>query len=114
MHVELTVCIPRIVGRQVFAEMSIVPRGVGHVQSMIVRSIAIDALHIPVKTEKAPFVCDSCSEKNKKAFKYNKYYYIAEKADAKAKKVRSESREGIRLTPQELKTLDEVLSPLVR
>ena len=58
--------------------------------------------------------CDSCSEKNKKACKYNKYYYIAEKADAKAKKVRSESREGIRLTPQELKTLDEVLSPLVR
>ena len=51
---------------------------------------------------------------NKKACKYNKYYYIAEKADAKAKKVRSESREGIRLTPQELKTLDEVLSPLVR
>lgn len=70
--------------------------------------------HTCKKTEKAPFVCDSCSEKNKKACKYNKYYYIAEKADAKAKKVRSESREGIRLTPQELKTLDEVLSPLVR
>lgn len=43
---------PRIVGRQVFAEMSIVPRGVGHAQSMIVRSIAIDALHIPAKRQR--------------------------------------------------------------
>ena len=32
--------------------MSIVPRGVGHVQSMIVRSIAIDALHIPAKRQR--------------------------------------------------------------
>ena len=41
--------------------------------------------HTCKKTERAPFVCDSCSEKNKKACKYNKYYYLAEKADAKAK-----------------------------
>ena len=59
-------------------------------------------------------MCDSCSEKNKKACKYNKYYYIAEKADAKAKQTRSESREGIRLTSEELRTLDEILSPLIR
>ena len=70
--------------------------------------------HTCKKTEKSPFVCDCCSEKNKKACKYNKYYYIAEKADAKAKKMRSESRGGIRLTPEELQTLDEILSPLVR
>ena len=30
----------------------IVPRGVGHAQSMIVRSIAIDALHIPAKRQR--------------------------------------------------------------
>ena len=70
--------------------------------------------HTCKKTEKAPFVCDSCSEKSKKACKYNKYYYIAEKADAKAKKTRSQSREGVRLTPKELQSLDEVLSPLIR
>ena len=70
--------------------------------------------HTCKKTEVTPFVCDSCSQKNKKACKYNKYYYIAEKADAKAKKVRSESREGIRLTPEELRELDEILSPLIR
>lgn len=67
------------------------------------------------KFDSPPYVCNNCKDKKLcKACKYNKYYYIAEKADAKAKKVRSESREGIRLTPQELKTLDEVLSPLVR
>lgn len=86
MHVELIVYTLPIAGKQVFVEMSIAVRDVGHAQSMIARSIVTDALHILVKkTEKAPFICDSCSEKNKKACKYNKYYYIAEKAEAKAK-----------------------------
>ena len=70
--------------------------------------------HTCKKTEKSPFVCALCSEKNKKACKYNKYYYIAEKAEANAKKTRSESRSGIRLSQEELQTLDEVLSPLIR
>ena len=70
--------------------------------------------HTCRNTEKAPFVCDSCKEKNKKACKYNKYYYIAEKAEAKAKTTRSESREGIRLTSKELQALDEILAPLIR
>jgi len=64
-------------------------------------------------TRKAPFTCDACSEKNKKKCKYNKYYYLAEKADAKAKITRSESREGIRLSQEELRSLDEILSPLI-
>ncbi|SCY25180.1 Transposase and inactivated derivatives, IS30 family [Pseudobutyrivibrio sp. AR14] len=65
------------------------------------------------KTEKPPFVCDSCSEKNKKGCKYDKYYYLAEKAEANAKKTRSDSRKGIRLNPKELQMLDEILSPLI-
>ena len=64
-------------------------------------------------TEKPPFVCDTCTEKRKKDCKNNKYYYLADKADANAKKTRSESRKGIRLSKKELKTLDEVLSPLI-
>lgn len=108
------VFIRQVVERQVFAEMSTAARDVGLVWSMIVQGIVTGALHILVKTERAPFVCDSCSEKNKKACKYNKFYYLAEKADAKAKKVRSESREGIRLSQEELQTLDEILSPLIR
>lgn len=70
--------------------------------------------HTCKATERAPFVCDACSEKKKKACKYNKYYYLAEKAEAKSKEVRSKSREGIRLSPQELKELDELLTPLIR
>lgn len=115
MHVELTVCIPRIVGRQVFAEMSIVPRGVGHAQSMIVRSIALDALHIPAKRQRRhrlyviPVV-----RRIRKHVSTISIITLQKRLMQRRKKVRSESREGIRLTPQELKTLDEVLSPLVR
>ncbi len=65
------------------------------------------------KTEKPPFVCDGCTEKQKKSCRYDKYYYIAEKAEANAKITRSESRKGIRLSKQELRTIDEVLSPLI-
>lgn len=64
-------------------------------------------------TQKAPFTCDTCSEKRKKRCRYNKFYYLAEKADAKAKATRSEARTGIRLSLEELRTLDEILSPLI-
>ncbi len=69
--------------------------------------------HSCLKTEKAPFVCVHCSEKSKKDCRFDKYYYIAEKADMKAKATRSKSREGIRLSQEELQTLDEILSPLL-
>ena len=49
--------------------------------------------HECTKYQKPPFVCSTCSEKNKKKCIYDKYYYIAEKADAKAKATRSESWE---------------------
>lgn len=49
--------------------------------------------HECTKYQKPPFVCSTCSEKNKKKCIYDKYYYMAEKADAKAKATRSESRE---------------------
>ena len=65
------------------------------------------------ETEKPPFVCDTCTEKQKKSCKYNKYYYMADKAEANAKKTRSESRKGIRLSKKELRKLDEILSPLI-
>ncbi len=65
------------------------------------------------ETEKPPFVCDTCTEKQKKKCKYNKYYYMADKAEANAKKTRSESRKGIRLSKKDMQTLDEILSPLI-
>lgn len=69
--------------------------------------------HQCLKTQKAPYVCTGCSENNKKKCRFDKYYYIAEKADAASKKTRSKSREGIRLSQKELQTLDEILSPLI-
>ncbi len=63
---------------------------------------------------KAPFVCDACTEKNKKACRSDKYYYIAEKAEAKAKQLRKDSRSGIRLSKAEIQTLDEKIAPLIR
>ena len=65
------------------------------------------------KCLRAPYVCSACSEKNKKRCIYDKYYYLAEKADANAKATRSGAREGIRLSADELQTLDEILSPLL-
>ena len=70
--------------------------------------------HECFRTSKPPFVCDLCSDKTKKSCKKHRYYYIAEKAEAKAKKTRSDSRKGIRLTQKELQTLDELLSPRIR
>ncbi|MCR5278585.1 MAG: IS30 family transposase [Lachnospiraceae bacterium] len=65
------------------------------------------------KTESAPYVCDACNDKRRAKCKYHKYYYLAEKADAKAKEIRSKSREGIRVSQEELQTIDEILSPLI-
>ncbi len=73
----------------------------------------MQATRICKETEKPPFTCDTCTEKRKKSCKYNKYYYMADKADACAKKTRSESRQGIRLSKKELRMLDEILSPLI-
>ena len=73
----------------------------------------MQATRICKETEKPPFTCDTCTEKRKKSCKYNKYYYLADKADASSKMTRSESRKGIRLSKKELRMLDEILSPLI-
>ena len=69
--------------------------------------------HTCARSTRAPYVCDTCPEKRKRDCRFNKYYYIAEQAEAKAKTTRSEARKGIRLTSKELQTLDEILSPLI-
>ena len=42
--------------------------------------------YICKRTEKAPYVCEGCAERSKKNCRFHKYYYLAEKADAKAMK----------------------------
>ena len=62
--------------------------------------------------EKPPYVCNGCHyEKN---CKKSHAYYSAHKAQAAYVKERSECRKGIHATPEELKRLDELISPLVR
>ena len=60
----------------------------------------------------APFVCNGC--KAQKYCRATKYYYQAEKAHERYTTLLSESREGINMTPEQLKELDQFISPLIK
>lgn len=62
--------------------------------------------------EKPPYVCNGCSLE--KSCRKTHAYYSAHKADASYKKILSESRSGIRVTPEKLMEIDAIVSPLVR
>ena len=62
--------------------------------------------------ESVPYVCDACSERRQCT--KNRYFYSARYADDLSNKRHSESRQGIRLTPEQLKELDELVTPLVK
>lgn len=59
------------------------------------------------KLDKAPFVCNNC-DKIKECRK-NKYFYYAQTADSNYKTILVESRQGIDLTSEEFKELDEFI-----
>lgn len=59
------------------------------------------------KTEKAPFVCNGCPNKNK--CRKNKYFYFAEDADNDYKKTLVESREGIDFENVEFRNMDRTI-----
>ena len=67
-----------------------------------------------INHSRPPYVCNGCKYKLKKSCKCHKKFYVAEKADAKAKKTRSEARKGIRMSDKELRRIDEIISPLLR
>lgn len=62
--------------------------------------------------EKPPYVCNGCTME--KTCKRVHAYYSAHKADASYKKTLSEARSGIRSTPDKLKEIDAIVSPLVK
>jgi IS30 family transposase len=64
------------------------------------------------KLKKAPYVCNSCHSVRSCTLK--KQFYDAKEAQKAYEDMRSESRQGIDLTPEELARLDEVISPLIR
>jgi IS30 family transposase len=65
--------------------------------------------HLP---DRPPYVCNTCYYK--KNCKKNRYYYNARYADAAVKRRRSESRQGVRLSKEELNELTQLIRPLIR
>lgn len=64
------------------------------------------------KPEKPPYVCNTC--KDRKLCIKGKYIYTAVYADAAVQRRRSESRKGIRITEEQRKAVDQIISPLVK
>lgn len=64
------------------------------------------------KFEKPPYVCNTCSYRN--MCKKTRYYYNAKYADAAVKRRRSETRQGVRLTQDELKEMTRIIKPLLK
>lgn len=63
------------------------------------------------KLDKAPFVCNSCSSKI--GCRLDKAYYRAATAHRQYRTVLVESRTGINISPENLTSLDELVSPLI-
>ena len=59
------------------------------------------------KTEKAPFVCNGCPNKNK--CKKNRYFYYAKDANDNYRKILVESREGIDFENTEFRKMDKII-----
>lgn len=63
------------------------------------------------KLNKPPYVCNGCKRKNSCTFV--KYYYRSAEANKDYLSTLKESRDGIRLTQDEINKIDEVISPLI-
>ncbi len=59
-----------------------------------------------------PYVCNTCG--NRRKCKATRAYYIAQQADAMARRRYSEARSKIQLRGDELEKFDEIVSPLIR
>lgn len=64
------------------------------------------------KPDRPPYVCNTCRER--KLCIKDKYIYTAVYADAAVSRRRSESRQGIRLTSEQRKSVDRLVSRLVK
>lgn len=61
---------------------------------------------------KPPYVCNICS--NRRKCKTDRAYYIAQQADAMAKRRYSDARSKPQTTPEEMAALDALVTPLIR
>lgn len=69
-------------------------------------------LEICAKLHKAPYVCNSCSSYAQ--CRKVKYIYNASKAQEKYESILIESRRGINLSPEQLQSIDKLISPLIK
>lgn len=64
------------------------------------------------KLNKPPYVCNGCDTRLR--CKLERHLYDAKNAQKEYEVTRSESRQGIAITPGELKRIDTIISPLVK
>lgn len=64
------------------------------------------------KLNKPPYVCNGCDSRMR--CKLERHLYDAKNAQKEYESIRSESRQGIAITPTELKRIDGIISPLVK
>jgi len=64
------------------------------------------------RLDKSPYVCNGC--KSRPGCRKERYTYYARQANDSYKEVKSESRKGINLTPEEVHTINTILTPLIK
>ena len=72
--------------------------------------------YVPAQCEKitsSPFVCNGCDQFKTGRCKFPKYLYNAKRAQVVYEDKVKASRQGIALTPEEMKELDNLVSPLL-
>ena len=109
MSKPFVVLFPRTVTRNMFAVPNSITKG-------NVRDVTNCKDFVPFdyscpKTKKAPYVCNGCSKKS--GCRLDKYYYRATRAHKEYKTILVESRAGINASEEEIKALDDIISPLV-
>ena len=61
---------------------------------------------------KSPYVCNGC--KSRSGCRKERYTYYARKADDSYREVKSNTRKGINLTPEEVYEINKTLTPLIK
>lgn len=64
------------------------------------------------KLKKPPYVCNGCDTRMR--CKLDRHLYDAKLAHKEYESTRSESRQGIAISPKELKRIDELITPLIK
>lgn len=64
------------------------------------------------KLDKTPYVCNGC--KSRSGCRKNRLTYYARRADDSYRELKSDSRKGINLTPEEVYNINQIITPLIK